>query len=225
MTPKAPLFFAFAASLSFHTLAVVSLGGGIPWISPHGADEDVYSIAYVESPQASVPVKAPAPKEILRKVKKAVPSAGTGKSAPALKKASPARSGSDAVVRRRKGIKPYYQPAPPAPKKAADLLMDPVRGRVFANYFSLIKRRIDDTVRKRYSQTEIGRGTVSLVFALNADGTLAAVSVAEKQTKASADVRDFAVRCVRETAPFVAFPSELDVPRIAFNVTVLFDEL
>ena len=103
--------------------------------------------------------------------------------------------------------------------------MDPVKGRVFANYFGLVKRRIDDTVRKRYSEAELGKGTVSLVFALNADGTLAAVSVAEKQTTASADVRDFAVRCVRETAPFVAFPAELDVPRLAFNVTVLLDEL
>jgi outer membrane biosynthesis protein TonB len=213
MTLRAPLFLAFAASLSFHALAIFSLGKYAPWSSNQGFAEDAILISYVE-PLASLPnaSPAPAPKEVLRKV------------APAAKKAVPSRPGPE-VAARRKGIKPYYPPEPPAPKSGADFLTDPVKGRILADYFGLVKRRIDATARKRYSEAELGMGTVSLAFTLNADGTLAAVSVAEKQTKAPVDVRNFAVRCVRETAPFIAFPPELDVPYIAFNVTLLFDEL
>lgn len=109
-------------------------------------------------------------------------------------------------------------------KESTELLTDPVRGKVFLSYFSKVKERIHAAVRKEAASVGIGQGTVALNFVLWADGSLERVSVMERGSDAAATDKDFAVKCVKEAAPFGLFPKELDLAKISFSVTLLFEE-
>ena len=104
------------------------------------------------------------------------------------------------------------------------LLRDPKKGKVFAGYFGQIKERIGKTIRRRYSEELAGRGDVSLVFVLRADGSLEDVAVRKQERQPEIIAEDFAVQCVRNAAPFRPFPKELGLIKIYFSVTLLFDE-
>src|SRR5689334_19355532 len=100
MSPRMP-FFAFAASLAVHTLAVASFAG--PWDHSEtaGPPDNVIEIAYVQPapPPAAVPAAAaklspPAP------VKKSAPQAS--RPLPSFRSKPAAAEPSPAVVARRK---------------------------------------------------------------------------------------------------------------------------
>ncbi len=116
-------------------------------------------------------------------------------------------------------------PEVPATKGSAELLSDPKKAKVFVGYFTAVKDKLDRTVRKNYADNAAGQGSVCLLFILNSDGSLDSASVVESQTQAPAGVKDFAMRCLRESAPFIGFPRSLEVGKVSFNVTVLFEEL
>ncbi len=112
-----------------------------------------------------------------------------------------------------------------SPKTADEFMTDPKQGKVFVSYFGLVKEKIHRTLRKKYGHKEGGRGNVSVWFVLNADGSLRDARVIEKETEAQKNLRSFAVDCLRASAPFGKFPSELNAPEIAFTLTVFFDEI
>lgn len=110
-------------------------------------------------------------------------------------------------------------------RSSADLLSDPKSKEVFESYFVLIKDRIHQVVRRKYSRAEVGEGQVGLVFILRSDGKLENVWTIEKMSTADILVKNFARSCVRDAAPFPQFPRELGMNRISFNITIIFDEL
>lgn len=219
--------WALAASLSLHALTMVSFDSLRPG-SGSAAAPAVFDLAYVRySPQPGPLTPPPGPP---------APDAPT-----ALKKSTPASSAKSTFSslhrpkfhhkhfsRPRSAATGFGAPAAPpadAPRGSVDLLSDPQRGKVFTHYFSEVKERIDRTVRRRYRAESLGKGTVSLYFVLNADGSVDRVSVLDRQSDANPEVRDFAVLCVSGSGPFAPFPKELDVKKISFNVTLLFSEL
>jgi hypothetical protein len=109
-------------------------------------------------------------------------------------------------------------------RESRELLNDPLKRRTFTNYFGLIKQKIHTTIQRKYLRYPMDRGTVTLAFILKADGTLEKVTTVDAETHASQSVKDFAAQCVRESAPFASFPKTLGSSRIAFNVTVFFEE-
>jgi outer membrane biosynthesis protein TonB len=111
-----------------------------------------------------------------------------------------------------------------ASRNSADLANDPEKGKVFVGYFADVKERISTVVRRKYSDYNPGRGSVSLLFLLNASGSLEKVVVDERASTKNPFLRNFAKECIREAAPFGKFPKNLGSDRISFNVTVLFDE-
>lgn len=119
----------------------------------------------------------------------------------------------------------YPRPEIPKPalRKSAELLTDPQSGEIFSGYFEEIKKKIHQTVQKKYARKNPGEGIVSLVFILRMDGSLENVVIVPRESSAIPAVQKFAVECIQESAPFGPFPKELDLQRISFNVTVLFD--
>lgn len=110
-------------------------------------------------------------------------------------------------------------------ERSEDLLADPEKGKIFAVYFAKIKHKIQNRVQRKYSYEDMGAGTVTLLFVLDSDGSLDSVSVLEKQSTGGSDVKSFAMRCVRDSAPFGRFPSDLNLGKVSFNITVLFEEI
>ena len=111
-----------------------------------------------------------------------------------------------------------------AVKNSEEILTDPQKGKIFLNYFGLVKQRVRRSVEKKYSGEPVGRGDVSLMFVLKSDGAVVNVFVVEKDSSADELMKDFAIRCVKDCSPFPHFPKELGMERISFNLSILFDE-
>lgn len=107
---------------------------------------------------------------------------------------------------------------------SAQLLNDPAKGKIFSRYFSKIKQRIYQTVQDQYETDKMGKGQVSLIFIVQNAGLVEDVYILDKDTSAPERARRFAVYSVRQSAPFGPFPPELQVPRICFNLTLVFDD-
>ncbi len=108
------------------------------------------------------------------------------------------------------------------PKNSAEILADPKKGKIFVEYFTEVRRKIQETLSVRYAHRYSVRGGVALGFVLNSRGFLEKVAVLTKGTDGDARLQELATQCLRESAPFGAFPPELGADRIAFNVTLFF---
>jgi len=198
---KGPLI-ALTASLLVHAAVVA-----VPF-SAHGpkadrAENEAVMISYVIYPKTADPVQ---PKPVSKPAVLA-PNKGVAVTTPKVRQIQ------------------YAPPAKPKPavRNSAELLVDPQSGKVFLGYFETIKRRINETVKKKYSRENPGQGAVSLIFVLRAAGGLENVAIIPKESNADPAVRNFAVDCIKESVPFAPFPKELELQKISFNVTILFD--
>ena len=108
---------------------------------------------------------------------------------------------------------------------SAELMADPVQGKIFVGYFSEVKKKIQNTVFQTAGRNLNGRGTVCLGFLLNAEGRLEQLTVLTKGTEADESLKELAVKCIQDSAPFGSFPKELGLQRIFFNITIFFDGL
>lgn len=110
------------------------------------------------------------------------------------------------------------------PQTSAELLTDPVKGKIFVGYFGSVKHQIEDLLVNKYAKKSIGRGSVCLFFVLDRNGRVVNVSVVDAESSADDYLRDLAIQCLREAAPFGNFPQSLHTERISFNVTIYFEE-
>ena len=200
-------FTAFlTASLVAHAAFAVAAYSPL-WNHP-ASKGDIVTISYVaETPQAPKETK-----ELSRRLRKQASLARRSVKEPVIKIPAPLPKGQvktdNALIR-----------------ESGELLQDPKKGKVFAGYFGQIKEKIGKTIRRRYSEELAGRGDVSLVFVLRADGSLEDVAVRKQERPPEIIAEDFAVQCVRNAAPFKPFPKELGlIKKIYFNVTLLFNE-
>lgn len=109
-------------------------------------------------------------------------------------------------------------------KSSDELLADPQKGKIFLNYFGLVRQRVRHEAEKGFLRGSLGHGDVMLYFVLKSDGAVVNVSVINERSSAEPFIKDFAVRCVRACSPFPRFPKELGMQRISFNLSILFDE-
>ena len=184
-----------AGSLAIHTAVFFYAGPYAPHAAPDGPP--VVTVEYLGKPavrQQAVVRRPPRPAPA------AVPAAQ-----PKLKADAPPKS------------------APPAPAKMAEssqLLLDPQKGKVFSQYFVRMKKKINEAVEDRYFPKQSGE-QVSLIFIVNRSGRLEDVYALTKETRADAKTQAFAVQSVREAAPFDAFPADLNMEKICFNLTLI----
>jgi hypothetical protein len=110
-------------------------------------------------------------------------------------------------------------------KSSAELLADPKKGVVFLDYYGRIKEKIQNRIRQKYSAKNMKGESATLFFVLRSNGALDKVWVDPRASEASSQALDFAGACLRQAAPFDAFPKELDSDKISFRLTIVFDEL
>jgi len=113
----------------------------------------------------------------------------------------------------------------PAISTSTELLSNPETGKIFSGYFNTIKKKIHHRVLSKYSHHSVGQGSVSLFFILDSNGKMDSVSVIERQSEADQAVKDFATECLKEASPFPPFPTALDLRKISFSVTLMFEDL
>ena len=201
MTPSKGTLIGFAASLLVHAAVVAPFSA--TWPKADRAENEAVMISYVIYPKMTASVQPP----------------------PAPKSAVSALIRGTPVVPTKVRQIQYARPAKPKPavRKSEELLVDPQNGKIFLGYFEKIKRRIHETVQKKYAHENPGQGVVSLIFILRADGGLEHAAVVPRESNASPVVQNFVVECIKESTPFVPFPTELGLQKISFSVTVLFD--
>ncbi len=217
------LVLPICASLVFH----VAMGWSVAkhW-SASSSSEEAIQISYVETHKTPKPSASPsipaAPSGPKKKVVRGIP-------IPRLpvNEAAPESPPSDFEKVVKKKIDQQQRlleklNAAPA-KNSAEIMADPKKGKIFVGYFTEVRRKIQDTLSSRYAHKYSVRGGVALGFVLNSQGFVEKVAVLEKGTDGDARLQELAIQCLREAAPFGAFPPELGSDRIAFNVTIFFD--
>ncbi len=203
---------AFAASLAAHALLVTFY---LPVLENRESDSHSVDISYVhyakETPQAVPTIKYPPVAKNYSRVQM---------SKPETIRSSRVKENS------REGSAAAALPAAHSfrVRNSEEFLTNPQKGKVFLNYFGLIKQRVRRAVEKKYSSERLGRGDVSLLFVLKADGTVVNIIAVKKDSSADEVMTDFAIRCVKDCSPFPHFPKELGMERISFNLSILFDE-
>ena len=118
---------------------------------------------------------------------------------------------------------PVYQTHISSSMTSAELIADPVKGSIFVGYFGQVKKKIQNTVFQKAGRNLYGRGNVCLGFVLGADGKLEHLTVLSKGTDADDSMKELAVQCIKDSAPFGDFPKDLGPRHIYFNITIFFD--
>ncbi len=208
--PAKPLLQAFYASLAIHGILFTALGAGI-----RGPQETTIEITYDKGASVSVPKEQappPAPvKAALPKAQKAVLREPKGVSV------SPRRA-------QQNNPKKIKKQSKGAVRSSGDLMLDPKKGKVFSEYFNLVREAIRRSVAEKKREGAASEGaTVTVFFILQSDGSVVNAATLQSEPFDDRDARKYAVQCIREAAPFPAFPRALGIEKISFTVTVLFE--
>jgi hypothetical protein len=91
----------------------------------------------------------------------------------------------------------------------------------YAGYYQLIREKIRGRLNENYRDFR-REGSVRMTFTLDCYGGLRDLGIDNTSSVSDIELRDIAVRSLREAAPFPAFPKALSLPRMTFNVVVSF---
>jgi len=198
--------FAFMASLAAHTVLIASFG--LPVWENQGAESRFVDLSYVRYTPEPAP---PKPLQI--------------KYPPMIKPANKSKEISAQVSDTAVPVSASIAKVGAFTVQSSEVfLTDPQKGKIFLDYFGLVKQRIRRAVEKKSLAERPGHGDVSLVFVLKADGTAVKVIAVDKDSSADELMKNFAVHCVKDCSPFPRFPKALGMDRISFNLSILFNE-
>jgi TonB family protein len=91
----------------------------------------------------------------------------------------------------------------------------------YIGYYQLLREKIRSNVKRRY-RSYYGEGEVRLNFVLNSGGKLTESAVDEAASSKDRTLKEIAVSSLREASPFPQFPKALSLPRMSFDVTIVF---
>jgi periplasmic protein TonB len=91
----------------------------------------------------------------------------------------------------------------------------------YINYYQLIREKIRQGLKENY-RYYYNEGDVSMVFVLRQDGALISSGVDASNSADNDKLRRIALESLKGAAPFPTFPKALNVPSMAFSVTVSF---
>ncbi len=221
MTSFKALSSAFAVSMAVHGLLgyVVAL----PWgpALPPGSES-----IQIEVVQAQVPETKPAlPRKRVRGIP--VPRAQAAPRTEAPSKSDFQKAVDEKIKKQLSQLQrleaPLPEPRISSSITSAELIADPVKGKIFVGYFGQVKKKIQSIVFQKTGRNLYGRGSVCLEFVLNAEGGLEHLAVLDKGTQSDESMKVLAAQCIRDSAPFDSFPKDLGPRRIFFNITIFFD--
>lgn len=96
-----------------------------------------------------------------------------------------------------------------------------MKNPVYNNYYQIVREKIRSRAYNLYSQFETG--DVYLTFVVTSDGRLKEVKLIEEKSPAGGYLKEIAIRSIRDSSPFPAFPGSLQFPELSFNVVISFE--
>jgi protein TonB len=92
----------------------------------------------------------------------------------------------------------------------------------YIGYYQLLREKIRSNVKRRY-RSYYGEGEVRMNFVLNSGGKLTESAIDETASSKDRTLKEIALSSLREASPFPKFPGALSLPRMSFDVTIVFD--
>ena len=96
-----------------------------------------------------------------------------------------------------------------------------MKNPVYNNYYQVVREKIRHRAYNNYSRYETGE--VYLTFVVASDGNLQEAKLVQEKSRAAAYLQDIALKSIRDASPFPAFPSNLQLPELSFNVVISFE--
>lgn len=96
-----------------------------------------------------------------------------------------------------------------------------MKNPVYNSYYQIVREKIRNRAYNHYSRFETG--DVYLTFVVTSDGRLREVKLIEEKSRAGGYLKEIALRSIRDSSPFSAFPSSLQFPELSFNVVISFE--
>ena len=93
----------------------------------------------------------------------------------------------------------------------------------YLSYNQSIRQKIKRRAYSFVNHPDFEEGEIYLTFALADNGTLIQVKIIEAKSEANEYLRNVGLRSIRESAPFAAFPKDLDYPELTFNIVISFE--
>ncbi len=99
--------------------------------------------------------------------------------------------------------------------------IDKINNPSYISYYQIVREKIRRAAYQNYTGRDTGEITVS--FVISDDGYLKEMRLVEKKSTSSKDLRDLALRSIKDAAPFPNFPKELNYLQLSFNLTITFE--
>ncbi|MCX5705862.1 MAG: TonB family protein [Candidatus Omnitrophica bacterium] len=218
--------FALAASLVTH--GVIVFQNVSPLFAPESPKERKIEVKYLkQSAQAKGPRAQAVPRmEPFRKLPETVTAnQNSPPSFPAEK--SPFKAGKVMMPSGSTFSKPSLaKPDLISIKKkislpAVDMDKSKINNPSYISYYQLVREKIRRSAYQNYTRTETGEAYLSFVVAR--EGGLEDVHVIDERSSQDSYLQATALKSIRESAPFPAFPKDLNYPRLSFNVVISFE--
>jgi TonB family protein len=124
---------------------------------------------------------------------------------------------------------PFIKPALIKPdtipiKKKISLPMvepDKIKNPSYMGYYQFVREKIRRAAYYNYVRTVTGE--VYLSFVIASDGKLIDLKFLEEKSSGNSYLKQTAIKSIRDSSPFPAFPKELDYPQLSFTVIISFE--
>ena len=117
--------------------------------------------------------------------------------------------------------KPTPLPRPAAPKLSLNIPKELEKDMDYQRYYRLVRDRIRSYAEQNYRGFE-SSGTVHMAFVVGEKGALRDIQIFKQDTSANDLLLQVAVRSVKDSAPFPAFPSQLAHKELPFSIYIEF---
>lgn len=92
---------------------------------------------------------------------------------------------------------------------------------MYKNYYEMIRENIKKEAYRNYTKYE--EGEVYLSFVISQEGQLLDINLFKEKSKASEFLQNIALKSVKNAGPYPKFPTELNYPKLTFNVIISFE--
>ena len=91
----------------------------------------------------------------------------------------------------------------------------------YINYYQLMREKVRRRLKRNYVYRS-REGEVSLNFVLDSGGNILSCSADQSRSASDRVLLETAKKSLRESSPFPPFPKDIDLPKMSFNLTVVF---
>ena len=99
--------------------------------------------------------------------------------------------------------------------------MNKINNPSYISYYQIVRETIKRHAYQNYTGREVGEVTIS--FVISNDGILKELRLVGERSSSSEYLRETALRSVKDASPFPRFPTELEYPKLSFNLAITFE--